>query len=67
VKAVVHQNEGHQSGEQELIALCKEKLGSVKAPKSVEFWDELPLSPVGKILIRSIRKKFWKGQFRAVG
>ena len=40
------------------MALCKEKLGSMKAPKSVEFWDALPLSPVGKILKREIRDRF---------
>jgi hypothetical protein len=29
---------------EELIAICKEKLGSVRAPKSVDFIDALPRS-----------------------
>ena len=30
--------------------LCKETLGSIKAPKEVIFWDKIPLSPIGKVL-----------------
>jgi acyl-CoA synthetase (AMP-forming)/AMP-acid ligase II len=41
-------------------------LGSTKAPKSVEVWDVLPRSPVGKVLKRDIRAKFWEGQTRNV-
>jgi len=66
IKAVVELNDGKQIDEQELIAFCKEALGSVKAPKSIDFWDELPLSPVGKVLKRQIRDTYWKGQARAV-
>lgn len=45
--------------EQEIIQYCKDKLGSVKAPKQVFFWDELPRSSVGKVLKKEIRKIFW--------
>ncbi len=44
---------------QEIIELCKKKLGSVKSPKEILFWDELPRSPVGKVLKKDIRKYFW--------
>jgi acyl-CoA synthetase (AMP-forming)/AMP-acid ligase II len=44
---------------QEIIASCKEKLGSVKAPKQIIIWDELPRSPVGKVMKKEIRKAFW--------
>jgi len=44
---------------QEIIALCKQKLGSVKSPKEILIWDELPRSPVGKVLKKEIRKYFW--------
>ncbi|RKZ49815.1 MAG: hypothetical protein DRQ48_01410 [Gammaproteobacteria bacterium] len=44
---------------QEIITYCKEKLGSVKTPKQILFWDELPRSPVGKVLKKDIRKVFW--------
>jgi len=59
VKAVVLLKPGEQVSEDELIALCKAKVGSVKAPKSVEFWPELPRSAVGKVLKRSIRERYW--------
>lgn len=52
--------------EQEIIQYCKEKLGSVKAPKQVFFWDELPRSPVGKVLKKEIRKVFWDKQGRNI-
>ena len=51
--------------EDELITLCKVKLGSIKAPKSVLFWDELPRSAVGKVRKKDIRDPFWKGRERA--
>jgi len=44
---------------EEIIALCKKKLGSVKSPKEILIWDELPRSPVGKVLKKEIRKYFW--------
>ncbi len=52
--------------EQEIIQYCKEKLGSVKAPKQVLFWDELPRSPVGKVLKKEIRKVFWDDKGRNI-
>jgi acyl-CoA synthetase (AMP-forming)/AMP-acid ligase II len=51
--------------ERELIALCKERLGSVKAPKQVVL-RVLPRSPVGKVLKRQLRDEFWQGRERLV-
>jgi acyl-CoA synthetase (AMP-forming)/AMP-acid ligase II len=31
-------------------------------PKAIEILDELPKSPVGKILRRVLREPFWKNQ-----
>jgi acyl-CoA synthetase (AMP-forming)/AMP-acid ligase II len=59
VKAVVELNPGMAVGEDELIALCKERLGSVKTPKSVEFVDSLPRSPNGKVLKKDLRARYW--------
>ncbi len=50
----------------ELIALCRDKLGPVKAPKTVEIWETLPRSAVGKVLKRKIREHFWAGRTRLV-
>ena len=66
VKAIVELKPGQSASEDEIIALCKTELGSVKAPKTVEFWDELPRSPVGKVRKKDMREKFWEGRDRAV-
>jgi acyl-CoA synthetase (AMP-forming)/AMP-acid ligase II len=66
VKAVVQLKPGAQADSAELIAFCKERIGSVMTPKSVEFWDELPKSPVGKVLRRVVREQFWKGRERSI-
>ncbi|MFA7268171.1 MAG: AMP-binding protein [Sterolibacterium sp.] len=66
VKAVVELNLGMRVSEDEIIALCKQKLGSVKAPKSVDFIVELPRSSVGKVLKREVRAKYWLGKTRQV-
>ncbi len=55
-----------QPDAQEIIQYCKNKLGSVKAPKQVFFWDELPRSPVGKVLKKEIRKVFWQDAGRNI-
>jgi long-chain acyl-CoA synthetase len=36
--------------EAELIAFCRERLANFKVPRTVEFRDEIPTSPLGKIL-----------------
>jgi len=61
VKAVIVPKPGEQPTEEEIIAYAKENLAGYKCPKSVEFWDELPVNPMGKILKRKIREKFWEG------
>jgi len=66
VKAVVRRAEGASLTEDDIIAVCKEKLGSVKAPKSVDFVDNFPRSTVGKILKRNIREPYWQGRSRRV-
>jgi acyl-CoA synthetase (AMP-forming)/AMP-acid ligase II len=58
VKAVIELKPGCLTTEEEIIKLCKEKLGSVKSPKSVEFWRELPRSPLNKVLKKKIREFF---------
>lgn len=66
VKAVVQLKPDQTLDGAELIALCKDQLGSAKAPKSVEFWETLPRSAVGKLLKKDVRQKFWGDQWRAV-
>ncbi|MDB6145596.1 MAG: AMP-dependent synthetase and ligase, partial [Pseudomonas sp.] len=66
VKAVVELNAGQSATAQELIDLCKSRLGSVMAPKSVDFIDSLPRSPVGKVLKKDLRARYWNDQQRKI-
>ncbi len=66
VKAIVVLHEGAQATEEELIAFVKERKGSLIAPKSVEFWDEIPLTNLGKLDKKAMRAKFWEGRDRMV-
>ncbi|NIB41597.1 long-chain fatty acid--CoA ligase [Pseudomaricurvus alkylphenolicus] len=66
VKAVVEPVPGQTVDSDEIVRLCKDKLGSVKAPKSVEVWETLPRSPVGKVLKKSIRERFWQSADRTI-
>jgi acyl-CoA synthetase (AMP-forming)/AMP-acid ligase II len=59
VKAVVTLSAGRTVDPAELIAFCKERLGSVKAPKTIDIWEYIPISPVGKVLRREVREHFW--------
>ena len=66
VKAVIQLKPGSDCVAEELVALCKAGLGSVKAPKSVDFIDDLPRSAAGKVLKVDLRKAYWEGRGRAV-
>ena len=57
---------GQQLEAGELIALCKHALGSVKAPKSVDFVVSLPRSPVGKVLKKDLRAQYWQSSQRKI-
>jgi fatty-acyl-CoA synthase len=57
VVAVVQPQEGAHPSAAELIAYAKERIGSVKAPKQVHVWPDLPRSTVGKVLKTEIRAR----------
>ena len=50
-----------EATEVEIIAYAKEHMAGYKCPKSIGFWDSLPVNPVGKILRRKIRVKYREG------
>lgn len=66
VHAEVVLRAGAQASEADLIAHVKAKLGSHKAPKSVNFVGDLPTTVVGKVLRRQVRDKYWQGQERKI-
>jgi len=63
---VVELKAGAQATADEIIALCKERLGSVKAPKTVDFIPSLPRSPAGKVLKKELREPYWAKVTRRV-
>ncbi|MGE4369652.1 MAG: class I adenylate-forming enzyme family protein [Burkholderiaceae bacterium] len=67
VKAVIQLKPGMHVTTDEIIQLVKSTLGSVHAPKTVDFIDSLPRSPNGKVLKRQIRDAFWDGVSRRIG
>jgi len=48
-------SQGESATEKEIIDFCRERIAGFKCPKSVEFMDELPKNPAGKILKRVLR------------
>lgn len=66
LKAIVSLKTGMKASEEEIIDFCKQNLASYKKPKSVEFIDELPKNPYGKILKKELREKYWIGQKRRI-
>ncbi len=67
VKAVIQLKPQAVATEDDIIHLVKSKLGSVHAPKTVDFVASLPRSPNGKVLKRELRERFWAGTTRRVG
>jgi fatty-acyl-CoA synthase len=57
VTAVLQLRPGHTLTRDEAKAFVKERLGSVKAPKQVEVWPDLPRSKVGKVLKPEIKAR----------
>jgi len=66
VMGVVVRKEGCDIDETELLAYCKEGLGSVKAPKKIEFRTHLPKTAAGKVSRKEIRRPYWSGRERSV-
>jgi long-chain acyl-CoA synthetase len=62
VKAVVQPVDGVTGDaalERELIAFCREHLAHFKCPRTVDFVDELPRLPTGKLYKGPLREKYW--------
>lgn len=62
VRAVVQLEAGipkHHETSQELIDYVRGKLAHYKCPRSIDFVDELPRLPNGKLYKRLIRDRYW--------
>jgi long-chain acyl-CoA synthetase len=62
VKAVVQLVAGVIADEalaQELIDYTRESLAAYKCPRSIDFEDELPRLPTGKLYKRLLKDRYW--------
>jgi acyl-CoA synthetase (AMP-forming)/AMP-acid ligase II len=66
VKALLVLKEGRVADDAGILQYARERLAGYKVPKTVEFVDELPRNPSGKILKRALREQYWKGYERRV-
>lgn len=56
-KAVVVRRTGNFPDPEELIAFARTRLARYKCPTSVDFVDELPRTPTGKVLKKVLRSR----------
>jgi fatty-acyl-CoA synthase len=66
VTAVVVLAEGQQATAEEIIAHCRQRIAHYKAPKRVEFRDEIARTATGKIQKFKLREAFWSDADRQV-
>ena len=62
VKAVVQPVDWNDAGpelEAELLEFCKQHLSPIKCPRSIDFEEQLPRHPTGKLYKRLIRDRYW--------
>ncbi len=55
-----------EATDEELIAFVQDKKGKVYAPKSLDFTDSLPVTPIGKLDKKQIRARYWLSEGRQV-
>lgn len=63
VKAVVQPVDMKNAGpalEAELIEYCRSRISHIKSPKSIDFMQELPRHPTGKLYKRLLKDKYWQ-------
>ena len=66
VKAIVVVKPGETLTADEVMTFARTRIAGYKIPRSVDFVDELPRNPSGKILKRELRKPYWVGYDRQV-
>lgn len=69
VKSVVQLKPGFEQDQKmvaSLIGFCKEHLPGFKSPKSIDFIDDLPRLPSGKIQRRLVRAPYWEGRDKQI-
>jgi long-chain acyl-CoA synthetase len=69
VKAAVELADGYEASDDlaaELLEFARTRVAGYKVPRSVDFEDELPRHPTGKLYTRLLRARYWEGRDSAV-
>jgi long-chain acyl-CoA synthetase len=69
VKVVVTLHPGFEASDilaAEILGFARGRLAGFKVPRSLEFADELPRSPAGKIQRGKVRAPYWAGRARQI-
>jgi long-chain acyl-CoA synthetase len=69
VKAAVEVKAGIVAGrelEADILRFARERLAGYKVPRSIDFEDALPRHDSGKLYIRHLREKYWRGRERRI-
>ena len=64
VKAVIQLVDGVSGDDatvDTLMAFCRDNLARHKCPRSIDFMDELPRLPTGKLYKRLLKDQYWTG------
>lgn len=60
VKAVIQPTkEASETLAAELIEYCRANLSHIKCPKSIDFIDEMPRHPTGKLYKQALKARYW--------
>jgi acyl-CoA synthetase (AMP-forming)/AMP-acid ligase II len=65
VRAVVQLAQSAEASDElaeELLRFCRTRLTHYKCPRSIDFVDELPRVPSGKLYKRKLRERYWRDQ-----
>ena len=58
--------EPSQETEQSLLSYCAEHLATYKCPRTIDFVDDFPRDPNGKVYKRRLRDPYWQGRESAI-
>ncbi|HYF45396.1 MAG TPA: acyl-CoA synthetase, partial [Acidimicrobiales bacterium] len=64
VKAVIEPADGVEANDElaeEILAFSADKLAKFKRPRSIDFIEEMPRDPNGKLYKRQLRDPYWEG------
>jgi long-chain acyl-CoA synthetase len=69
VKSVLTLNPGFVGSDalaKHIQAFARDRLAGFKVPRTIEFVEELPRSPAGKIQRKKVREPYWAGRARSI-